>query len=200
MSKVFRLFSVALLLVLSAGPALANCDWNRIIWATEQRGERWVLYFGDTFSHYGTNAYLELWKAREIKLRMYGLFSCSQGQVVCRLFVIDDHYTPQAYFLPHDDVKPGKEITRAILEDLDANADGRLDFLILAGLRQGLYYGIRPDEKYADIYDPKYSDGVHLPHGNIFSYLNCRKTDLDPSEYKAPIFHPNSRKSVSGSR
>lgn len=190
MNLALRFVAAVVLIASAIVPASAHCAWNRIIWATQQDSERWVLYFEDSISDQGTKAFLELWEDRKIKLRMYGLMVCSQGQTVCRLLILDDHYTAEAFY-SIDQRLPGPDVVgEAIIEDLDSDSDGDLDFLVLGGLRQSLFYGLQPDFRYAEVFETGHQGEPHPLHSNVFAFFGCRHSDLDPTEYKAAIGAP----------
>ncbi len=141
--------------------AKPQCEQKYGIWATEADGVRHVVYGSDGVA-YNSNVYFEEWRQSKLAWRASAKITCSNGAVTCYALV------ENASGLPGDD-----STTDVVLEEIDENADGLPEWVVFAGLGQGLYYSGGAKVEWFNGFGPTEYDRITMP--NIYRFLDCRE-------------------------
>jgi len=142
----------------------AGCDNQTAIWATPETDGVTHLLYGTGAITMWSGIFIEEWRNGKRAWRTKaGWATCSNGQVTCSVSFEDETASDGAI---------------ADIEWIDDDNDGLSEFIILAGLRQQLYYGGGARVDWDEGFQPKEYDGMFeraVPSSNVFKFFDCRK-------------------------
>lgn len=163
MSLASLLFACLVLGVLPV--ASAECDDTTAIWATaEDDGVRHLLYGTSSITMW-SGIFIEEWRSGKRAWRTKAAWAtCSNGEVTCSVQFSDETSSDGG--------------ASAVIERIDEDRDGLAEWIVLAGLREELYYGGGAAVEWDEGFRPEDDDGMSeraVPSSNAFKFFACRK-------------------------